>query len=203
MSTSPSSASNLDWLVRIVGPYDDAGRPDAATAVARGLAVDATDVPLFLPYLYGSPHGAAAGAAIGASFAQVRGWHGRDHLLRAALEGVVFNHRTHPETLGTGFRLAGPVRLCGGGARTPGWSQLLADAVGLPVEVTDTDEAGARGAALLAGVGVGGYASLAEASAAAVRVARRHEPQPDAALEERYRRYLALVAAAPAAAGGS
>jgi L-xylulokinase len=189
MSTSPSSTSNLDWAVRLLGPYDAVGAPDLAAAVAAGCATDAADAPLFLPFLYGSPHG----EAIGASFAGVRGWHTREHLLRAVLDGIVFNHRTHLDALGQAFSLTGPARLAGGGARSPALSQLLADAIGMAVEVTDTDEAGARGAAALAGIGLGWYSSPADAVAATVRVVRRHDPVFDPVLAERYKRYLRLV----------
>jgi L-xylulokinase len=189
MSTSPSSASNLDWAVRLLGPYGADGRPDFPAAVAAGSATPAADAPVFLPFLYGSPHG----EAIGASFAGVRGWHTREHLLRAVLDGVVFNHRTHLDALREAFPLSGVARLGGGGARSPEWSQLLADAVGMAVEVTDTEEAGARGAAALAGIGLGWYASLEDAAAATVRVVRRHDPAPDPLLDERYLRYRSIV----------
>jgi L-xylulokinase len=124
----------------------------------------------------------------------VRGWHRREHLLRAVLDGVVFNHRTHLDALRERFALAGPARLGGGGARSAVWSQLLADTVGLTCEVVDTEEAGARGAAALAGVGAGWYASPAGAVAATVRVLRRHEPVSSPVLDDRYARYLDLVA---------
>jgi L-xylulokinase len=190
MSTSPSSASNLDWAVRLLGPSDAAGRPDFAAAVAAAFALpdgEAANAPLFLPFLYGSAHG-----TVGASFAEMRGEHGRDHLLRAVLDGVVFSHRTHLDALRTQFALTGPARLCGGGSRSPQWSQLLADAAGLDLEVTDTDEAGARGAAALAGVGIDWYGSIADAVTATVRVARQHRARASAVLDDRYRRYLDL-----------
>jgi hypothetical protein len=79
-----------------------------------------------------------------------------------------------------------PVRLSrvtGGGARSAWWMQLKADLLGMPVEVTDQSEPGTLGAALLAGVGIGTYGSLAEA-ASRVRIARRFEPDP--ARAERY-----------------
>jgi len=188
MSTSPSSAASLDWAVRLLGPYDAAGRPDFAAAVAAGCAVDAADAPLFLPFLYGSVRGST-----GAAFAAVRGHHTRAHLLRGVLDGVVFSHRTHLEGLRTGFAFDRPVRLCGGGARNSQWSQLLADAVGLDLEVTDTDEAGARGAAALAGLGIGWYATLGEAATATVRVTRRHVASTTEALDRRFHRYLELI----------
>ncbi|MEJ3750749.1 FGGY-family carbohydrate kinase [Actinomycetes bacterium KLBMP 9797] len=188
MSTSPSSASNLDWAVRLLGPHDPAGRPDFAAAVTEGFTIPAASAPQFLPFLYGSAHG-----AVGAAFAAMRAGHRRAHLLRAVFDGVVFSHRTHLDALRSQFPLAGPARLCGGGAHSAQWSQLLADVTGLDIETTDTDEASARGAAILAGLGIDWYASLDEAVHATVRNARRHEPNPSAELEDKYHGYLDLA----------
>lgn len=190
MSTSPASASNLDWLTALTGPGHASG-PDIPAAIAEAAAVTDPDRPLYLPFLYGSPHGAGLGGA----FVGLRGWHRRPELLRAVLDGVACNHRTHLDALRTAFPLTGPVRLSGGAARSPAWCALLADTIDLPVEVTDTDEAGARGAALLAGIGIGHYASLADAADAAVRVTRRHDPHHSAEAADRYHRYRAAVAA--------
>jgi sugar (pentulose or hexulose) kinase len=60
-------------------------------------------------------------------------------------------------------------------------------------EVTDTDEAGARGAAVLAGLGLGAYATPGDAVAATVRVIREHHARPRAVLDDRFQRYLGLV----------
>lgn len=193
MSTSPAGAANLEWAMRLLGVADP------AVAVLEGLAaLDAAaagrgDLPLFLPFLFGSPHG----DDVGAGWVDVRGWHDRGALFGAVLEGVVLNHRTHLDVLRERFRLDRPVRVCGGGARSPGWTQLLADVVGLPVEVTDSHEAGARGAAMLAGIGAGVHPDLPAAVARAVRVVRRQDPRPERTAwhDSRYRRYRGLVAA--------
>jgi L-xylulokinase len=182
MSTSPSSASNLDWAVRLLGPSRPDGQPDFPAAVREGFA--APPGPLFLPFLH----------TVGATLSGVFAGHGRADLLRAVLDGVVFGHRTHLDALRTQFTLR-RARLCGGGARSPQWSQHLADVAHLDLEVADTEEAGARGAALLAGIGVGRWATLDEAVAATVRVSRRHQSTPRDELDERYARYVALAAA--------
>jgi L-xylulokinase len=143
--------------------------------------------------VFGSPHGAGVpGAWIG-----LRAHHERGHLLRAVLEGVAFNHRTHLGWLREAFALERPVRVCGGGSRSPEWTALLADTLGLPVEVTDGAEAGARGAALLAAVGLGRYPDVESAAADVVQVVRRHDPDPDrvVALDAGYARYRAAVTA--------
>ena len=66
----------------------------------------------------------------------------------------------------------------GGGARSPLWSQMLADALGCPVTVAEGQEYGAKGAVINAGVAIGLYASYEEAVARTVRPARLFEPDP-------------------------
>ncbi len=198
MSTSPAGAANLDWVIRRFGPWTPGGDPDPAAAVAEAAPVltdlqRAATAPLFLPFLFGAPGGDGPGAG----WVGGRGWHQRADLLYAVLEGIVLNHRTHLDILRTTFPMARPIRVCGGGARSPEWTQLLADAVGAPVEVTDSDEAGGRGAAILAGIGAGCFTDLDDAVARTVRVVRRHDPDPDrtAVLDERYQRYRTVVTA--------
>jgi L-xylulokinase len=191
MSTSPAGAVNLDWAIRRLGPYTASGAPDPAAAVAEAMTASAEDAPLFLPFLFGSPHGNNVQAA----WTGLRGWHGRAEMLHAVLEGVAFNHRTHLRGLQEVFTIERPVRVCGGGARSADWTQMLADVLDLPVEVTDAAEAGTRGAALLAGIGTGIYADLDAAVAATVHVIRAQQPRPDqvAYRDQRYQRYLAAV----------
>jgi L-xylulokinase len=193
---SPASATNLEWFVRELCPAE------VREAEARGVspyafvneeAAAVWDEPsrvVFHPFLYGSPHGDDASAA----FLGMRGWHRRGHLLRAVLEGVAFNHKTHVDALRTAFPIT-EARLGGGGAQSPLWTQLFADALDLPVLTTDAKEAGARGAALLAGVAAGLYASLDGAVERATRVLRRYEPDPARGdlLAEAYRSYRSLV----------
>ena len=191
MSTSPAGAVNLDWAIRRLGPYTPSGAPDPAAAVAEAMTASAEDAPLFLPFLFGSPHG----DNVQASWSGLRGWHGRAEMLHAVLEGVAFNHRTHLRGLQEVFTIERPVRVCGGGARSADWTQMLADVLDLPVEVTDAAEAGTRGAAMLAGIGTGVYADLDAAVAATVHVVRAQQPRPDqvAYRDQRYQRYLAAV----------
>ncbi len=195
MSTSPSSASNLDWVLREFGPLDEAGEPDPAAAGELAFGSDLQHPPpVFVPLLFGGPFG----DRVEAGLTGLRGWHTRADVLRAVFEGIVFTHRWHLDALAERLPVqAQPVRLGGGGSNSSPWSQLLADSTGLTVEVTDSSQSGARGAALLAGVGIGFYSDLALAADAATRVIRTHHPDParSAELAERYQHYLAAVAA--------
>jgi L-xylulokinase len=170
VGASPASASALGWLMRELG-LSGAKRYEITEAEVQGVLGDPSQI-VFHPFLLGSPHGAGASAA----FLGLRRWHTRAHLLRAAFEGVVCNHRTHVERLREGFALRDSARLCGGGARSQLWSQMFADGLGVEIEIPDAEEAGARGAATLAGLGAAVWPDLATACASTVRVVRRHVP---------------------------
>jgi L-xylulokinase len=81
------------------------------------------------------------------------------------------------------------IRLTGGGARSKVWAQMFADIFQVPVEIPDGTELGALGAAICAAVAAGCYESFPAATAAMVRIGRRHEP--DKALADVYQAKLA------------
>ncbi len=121
--------------------------------------------------------------------------HGRQDMARAIYEGMAYAIRDSFASIGGAVAT---MRLSGGGARSPFWSQMIADVTGIPVDVPEGSQFGAKGAALCAAVATGAYASLAEACAATYTSRRRHKP--DAALEadyaEGYGRYLTARSAA-------
>lgn len=197
MSISPASSNNMDWFLR------QAYGAELATAAGHGTSVwslIAADVeaerraedPLFHPFLYGSPYEEPASAG----FFGLRAWHDRGHMLRAVIEGAVFNHHTHALALASAFPLE-RAGISGGGSASPWMAQLFADVLGLPVDIPEAREIGALGTAIAAGVGVGLYDSLAAGVARACRVAARTTPDParHGLSSERYARYAALVEA--------
>lgn len=100
---------------------------------------------LFLPYLNGerAPHwdANARGAYIGLSQT-----HEKSHMIRAGLEGVIFNIYQIGETL---ERLSGSsnrLLASGGFARSPLWLQILGDIFGKVVEVPISHQSSAWGA---------------------------------------------------------
>ena len=158
MSISPASTTNYDWFLDTLCGTER----KAAEAEGRSIhselageieaALDRPSSVLYHPYLFGSPYGAIASG----SFLGLRGWHQRGDLLAALLEGIVFNHRQHVDILRKQFP-TDKARLTGGASRNPAVVQLFADVLGIPVTVTDTDEAAAWGAALCAGAAVGAF----------------------------------------------
>ena len=95
--------------------------------------------------------------------------HTRGDLIRSLLEGVSYSQKDCLdiiEELGVAVK---SVRASGGGAHSPFWRQLLADIFNKRVVVLETQEGSAYGAALLAQVGTGAYASVPEACSATIR----------------------------------
>ena len=163
---------------------------DAATVPAG------SDGAIWLPYLMGErapyldPNARAAFVGLTAS-------HTKSHLSRAVLEGVAFSLRDSFEV----FReLRAPIetiRLGGGGATSPLWRQIQADVYGQPVETIEVDQGAAFGAAILAGVGAGGWSAVDEACKQTIRVAERTEPDPEAVevMNRNYEAYRLLYSA--------
>jgi xylulokinase len=134
---------------------------------------------IFLPCLMGATtptwNEAARGTFFGFTLA-----HTHDHFARAILEGSAYAVRDITQRMqAIGLELR-ELRVMGGGAKSRLWSQIKADVTGLPVTVPHTPETTALGAGLLALVGVGAHATLAEAGARAVHITDRFEPRPAA-----------------------
>jgi xylulokinase len=173
MGVMLSAAGSLRWLHDVVAPDVPFDRlveeADAWEPGADGL--------LFLPYLAGerTPHADpdARGAFVGLELR-----HDRGALVRAVLEGVAFGLRDSLDLLrelGVETRVA---RASGGGARSRRWLGIVASVLGLPLELTDSEEGSALGAALLGGVAGGIFVDVADAVERCVRIGDTIEPDP-------------------------
>ena len=186
MGVMLSAAGSLAWYRDTFAPGDDY---DALLAEAAGVPAGA-DGLTFLPYLAGerTPHAnpLARGGFVGLTLR-----HGRGHATRAVLEGVAFGLRDNLELLRqSGVAAPREVRVAGGGAVSPLWRQVVADALGVPISPVDTPDAAAVGAALLAGVGAGVWPDVA-AAAQTVTVSEATEPQRGR-LDAAYERFRSL-----------
>ncbi len=159
----------------------------------------------FLPYLTGerTPHANpfARGAFIGLTLR-----HGKSHLSRAVFEGVTYGLLDCLNLVRDLGIVVRTVRVSGGGSRSAFWRQLLADVFNTEIATVNTSQGAAMGAAMLAAVGAGAFASLDDACAAMVRETSRIAPGPNAALypphAERYRSlYPVARASRPGEAG--
>lgn len=169
---------------------------DWARAYEEAFAAEPSATLAFLPYLSGerSPwlDPTARGGWLGAGLSDTRGT-----LMRAAFEGVAFALRAGLDAIresGESSESGAPIvklKLAGGGSVDARWRQLLADALDAELDAIDCPNAAARGAALLGGLACGHWreADLAALAPTATRVA---SPRKDAALAQRYARFLDL-----------
>ncbi len=109
--------------------------------------------------------------------------HTRADLIRSLIEGVSFSQKDCLDIIEQLDVPISSVRVSGGGARSPFWRRLLANILGKPVVTLETQEGSAYGAALLALVGTGEFASVPEVCRAAIREVETVEPEADAARE--------------------
>jgi xylulokinase len=81
---------------------------------------------------------------------------GKRDMIRAVLEGDAYHKRWMLETVEKNVPRNETLRFVGGGGRSDTWGQILADVTGRSIEVVEHPEnAGAAGAALVCGVGLG------------------------------------------------
>ena len=196
-TATPTSASNLEWLCKtMLSAESERALAEGRSVyeICNDLVAGALDRPngiLFFPFLFDGPRGAPGGVLglrAGAQLADI---------VRAVYEGVVFAHRYDLTHLLTGPDAASPnvIRLAGGPSRSLVWAQMFADGLGLPVEIANGSEFGAKGGAICAAVAMGIYPDMATAIAGMVKVERRLEPDPARAqaLSQKYRAYLAAI----------
>jgi xylulokinase len=177
-----SSGALVEWFIETflpVGAGAGEGGPRGVAGEARGgnpdrdryarfaalleQAESGPVEPIVLPYLRGrtAPHRDPSATL---EFAGLRETHGMADLAAAVVDGAAYHVRWMLDELAriTETRLD-RVKLTGGGARNHRWVTAKAALGPGRLEVVRTDEAAALGAALVAGVAGGVYASVADA----------------------------------------
>lgn len=144
---------------------------------------------IYLPYLMGerTPHldPDAKGVFFGISAA-----HGKQHLLRAVLEGVVYSLRDCMEIIKEMGIDASQVRASGGGGKSPLWRQMQADMFDTEICTINSSEGPALGVAILAGVASGIYEDVAGACEKIISV--KTTLKPDARNNEIYNKFYGI-----------
>jgi gluconokinase len=179
----------LRWAHDALAPELPAGSEAALVELAARAPVGSGGL-LMLPYLLGerAPHwtSPARGAYIGLTRA-----HRREHLLRAALEGVCLQLALVLQSMESAGIDIREIRATGGFARSETWRQMLTDALAMALGFPAADEGSSFGAALLGMQALGLIDSVDDAYDL-VRIHERHRPEPDAVAT--YRAILPLFA---------
>jgi len=192
----------IDWLIEKVvypddGMLDARPRPDDALERLNALALSApagSNGVIFAPWLNGErtpvddPY--VRGGWFNVSLSTTRA-----DLARSVFEGIALNARWMKEAVERFVRRELPggfqeLTFIGGGARSALWCQTLADVLGCTIlQTVDPILANARGAALIAAVGVGEL-TWAEIPSS-VKIASSYHPDPGrrAVYDEQYRTF--------------
>ena len=150
----------------------------------------------FLPYLMGerSPINDtnARGTFVGMTMDTTRA-----DLTQAVLEGVAFAVRDMFEvarSLGIDIRRS---NICGGGAKSPLWKTMIANILGIDLDIVASEQGPGMGGAMLAMVATGAYSSVHEVCAKLVHVVDTVHPDPEltARYEERYQQFRKIYPA--------
>jgi xylulokinase len=170
----PVAAYAQEWLNRVLEHGEIA--PDYGLTEAARVAPGAEGL-FFLPHLRGSGSPTFDPLCRGA-FVGLTAAHGRQHLLRAAIEGVCYELKQVLKVLesASSYRLE-EIYTTGKVIQSELWLQTKADITGKRLRVPRLSEAAALGAALLGGIGVGLYGSPKEAVASLAAESLVVEPQ--------------------------
>ena len=187
-----SAASCNKWFMEdILGSDDYAGLQAQITPDKLGRSH-----VYFLPYLMGerSPINdtSARGTFIGMTMDTSRA-----DMLQAVLEGVAFAIRDSFE-VARSLGIAIPrSMICGGGSKSPLWRQMIADILGIPLDIPVTEQGPGYGGAMLAMVACGVFESVQQAADKLVRVKDTVQPDPErvALYEKRYQQFRQIYPA--------
>jgi xylulokinase len=192
MGVTQGAGLSLQWFrnrFALGTPYDElTAEAQTSPAGAQGL--------FWLPYLMGerTPHldATARGAWVG-----LTARHERSDLVRSILEGVCFSLKDGLEIIRSLGARPSSIRLSGGGGKSAFWHQMFADIFAAHVSTLETQEGSAYGAALLALIGTGEYATARELCDRAIKESVVKDQQPEAAkeYESRYRIFHSLYPA--------
>ena len=159
------------------------------------LAKRAPNDLLFLPYMVGTNAPEFDADAKGV-FWGLRQEHDAIDMAGAIMEGVAHVLNKNLQHIHNNGITLQNIIATGGGAKSPIWCQLYADITGLPVRIPAEKEAACLGAAIIAAVADGKFASFAEAANQLVGFSKEYTPKPSEYYARKYRRFCKLYDAA-------
>ena len=180
-----AASCNSWWQDQIIGTTDYKGEEARIDPDKLG-----RNHVYFLPYLMGvrSPINDTNARA---TFIGMTMDTSRADMTQAMLEGVAFAIRDSFEVARSlGIKIPRS-NICGGGSKSALWKTILANVLGIPLDTVATEQGPGYGAAMLAMVACGQFASVRQASDALVRIKSTVEPDPAlvARYNDRYNRF--------------
>lgn len=191
MQSNMAATLNIDWILSIAGDVlatqgISRSRGEMLTLVDNWIASTAPGSLLYQPYVSeAGERGPFVDATARAGFVGLSMRHGFGDLVRAVFESLAFAARDCYTAMGD---LPGEVRLTGGAAKSPALRKILGAALGADIRTSAREEAGAAGAAMIAAVCLGQYASMQDCAAEWVAPLLTAPEAPDQELRHVYDR---------------
>ena len=181
-----AASCNKWWMDEIIGTKEYAQEQEKIGKLGENHV-------FFLPYLMGerSPHNNpnARGTFIGMTMDTTRA-----DMTQAVLEGVAFAIRDSFEIAKSlGIKIE-RTKICGGGAKSPLWKKIIANVLGIKVDVIESEEGPGYGGAMLAAVACGEYSSVESVAEKLVKVVDTIEPDEElvARYNDRYAQFAKI-----------
>ena len=179
--STPTSASNFNWYIeKIIKEYNSNISNKEIYETCNKLVADSKPEDssvIFVPYLYASAtHPNAHGA-----FLNISASDDVSSLIRAIYEGVIFSSVHHVHNLKRPIETYEKAKLSGGITNSEVWSQMMADALQIPIQTLDGTQIGAKGAVIGAGVGAHVFKDLEDGVKHMVHEGKIYMPNPSLA----------------------
>ncbi len=199
VQTNMAATLNLDWVLGLAADAlrdfgQEVSHRDLVARIEGWLASTRPGQIAYMPYISeAGERGPFVNAEARAGFTGLSLNHRYPDLVRAVAEGLGHAMRDCYAAMG---RLPGELRLTGGAARSKGLRGILSAAIRAPVRVSDREEAGAAGAAMMAAVAIGAYPDMNACVSEWVTPLLGQAEPPDPALAAAYDRIFPAFSAA-------
>lgn len=189
VQTNMAATLNIDWVLKLAGELmAEGGREishgELVSRIDGWLASSTPGALLYHPYISeAGERGPFVNTKARASFIGLSSQHGFADMVRAVVEGLAMALRDCYAAMGD---MPAELRLTGGAARSKALRSVLGAATGASVRVSQREEAGAAGAAMMAAVAIGAYPTMDACIAQWVTPLLGEPEAPDSALFETY-----------------
>lgn len=184
MGVALNSGGSMNWWVSKI-----LNTNDFKTMETRMQGISCNEKLYFLPYLIGE-RSPINDSKIRGSFLGLSLHHDDAYLTRAIIEGVSFSIKQIYD--GMLITEVPTFKITGGGAKNKLWVQIICDVLGMPINLINTSEGPAFGAALLAYSGAKGK-DITDISQKAVKVTETIYPSENSNdYQVKYQKWLAI-----------
>jgi len=193
IGVTQTAGESLNWFKKAFDYENKKSSGDIFSAYDKETAdiPDGCDGLMFLPYLNGerTPYwdSNARGVFFGINMKSTK-----PHFIKSIMEGVSFALRHNIETVESLGMAVDQVLAVGGGLKSPVWLPVLSRIIQRPINTVAVPDTGNVGNSIIAGLALGEFASVEEATRQLISIDRTIKSPPSEKYEKRYLHFLGL-----------